>query len=67
MDFKDISTEEFRTYIFPKGETITITKPMQLHVSKSGYHKIVDSKGLSRIIKPTWLEIIFKADPPFSF
>lgn len=52
LQFNDISSEEFRTYHFPKGEKLFIKNPLFLHVSLSGGHRIFDKLGNSYYIKP---------------
>ena len=44
-EFKDISTEEYRIYMFPQFEGIRINSPTHLHVSDSGGHRILDASG----------------------
>ena len=57
VTFSDISSEESRTYIFPKGEKVIISAPIALNVSKSGGHKVVDSEGVTHYIPPGWIEL----------
>ena len=59
--FTDISSEAWREYIFDTNRTIFIEKPLKLHVSKSGGHRIFSEDGLSRYVAPGWLEIIWEA------
>ena len=40
LDFKDISSEKEREYIFPNGNTLYIGKPLYLNVSPSGGHRL---------------------------
>ena len=64
--WSDISTEEWREYIFPDS-TIRISKPARLNVSKSGGHRILDQDGVSYYVPPKWILLKWKADPAFSF
>lgn len=66
LDWKDISSEEYRTYIFPNNEKVTIDKPKTISISKNG-HKIFDSEGLSHYIPYGWIHLHWKGDPPFAF
>lgn len=60
--FKDISTEEYREYEF-KGYTVRIEKPLKLHVSKSGGHRVFDADGISHYVPTGWKHIKWKAKP----
>ena len=58
LDFKDISTEIYRTYVFP-DKSITIDAPLKLHVSKNG-HRVFDKSGKSHYIPNKYIEIIWE-------
>lgn len=60
LTFTDISSEEYREYSYGDKQ-IRIDKPLKLHVSKSGGHRIFSEDGLSRYIAPGWVQIIWKA------
>ena len=62
-EFTDISSEEFRTYEFPEFVSVTIDRPMFLHVSGSGGHRVFDAEGVSHYIKPGWVHLYWKAKP----
>ena len=66
LKFVDISTEEFRCYEFP-DMTIRIESPLELNVSGSGGHRILDKEGRSHYIPKGWRRLYWKANPPFSF
>ena len=66
LKFEDISTEEFRCYEFP-DMTIRIESPVELNVSKSGGHRVLDKEGISHYIPNGWRRLYWKASPPFSF
>ena len=61
----DISSEEYRTYHFPGGESVMIVSPHKLHVSDSGGHRVLDSNGISHYIPATWIHLEWKGDPHF--
>jgi hypothetical protein len=65
LDFKDISSNEWREYHFPNKEVIRLEKPLWLHVSKNG-HRVFTEDGLSHYIPNGWLHLTWKADPHFS-
>lgn len=70
MDFKDISTEQYRAYVFPGGDTVTVTEPLKLFVSNSGGHRIVDASGTSHYLPARWIHLSWKVkagQPEFSF
>jgi len=52
LDFKNISTEEERTYTFPNRNTYHIKEPLYLNVSKSGGHRVFSNDGTSHYIQP---------------
>ena len=57
LKFTDISTEEWREYIFPEG-VVRINNPTHLHVSESGGHRIfVSETGMSHYIPSGWLHL----------
>jgi hypothetical protein len=58
--FKDISSEEYRYYIFKDQEVVSIDDPCWLSISKSG-HYILDKDGLCHFIPFGWLELCWKA------
>jgi len=62
--FKDISSEEYRTYDFP-DYSITIEKPLKLNVSSSGGHRVLDFEGVSHYIPSGWRHLEWKGSPPF--
>jgi hypothetical protein len=66
-EWKDISSEEYRIYVYTGFDVIRVEKPVALAISKSNTHRVVNAEGESFIIPPEWLCIRFKADPPFSF
>lgn len=61
LKFTDISSEEWREYIYDYNKTIFIENPLKLHVSKSGGHRIFSAEGYSRYIAPGWLQIIWRS------
>jgi hypothetical protein len=63
LEFTDISSEEWRAYSYLSGEDIVglrINKPLALHVSKSGGHRVIDDRGICYYISPKWVSIIWK-------
>lgn len=70
LDFMDITTELYRIYEYPDGKTIKIKLPVQLNVSKSGGHRVLDNAGMSHYIPAGWRHLYWKVKPgmkPFSF
>jgi hypothetical protein len=61
LKFEDISSEQFREYVFPEGETVRIESPLKLHVSESDAHRILDAKGESHYIPPKWIHLRWKS------
>lgn len=61
LEFKDISSEEYRVYEWGNFASIRIENPLRLHVSESGGHRIFDAKGVSHYIPSGWIHIQWKA------
>lgn len=57
----DISSEVYRLYRFPKGESVMIKKPATLIVSDNG-HRVVDQGGYSHYIPYGWVHLKFKVE-----
>lgn len=69
MEFSDISSEQYREYVFPTG-TVRIENPRQLNISQSGGHRIVDATRLSHYIPSGWIHLMWRVKPgeqPISF
>lgn len=58
--FVDISSEEFRTYVFSNGSEVTIQAPLQLSVNAGG-HRLFDAEGVSHYIPKGWIHLKWKA------
>lgn len=61
LEFTDISSEEFREYVYPDDTHIRISNPLYLHVSSSGGHRIYDAQGMSHYIVKGWIHLFWKA------
>lgn len=61
-DWTDISSEDYRKYIFPTGREIFIQKPLKLLVTDSGGHRIFSAVdgGMCFYINPGWIAIEWK-------
>ena len=69
-EWKDVSDELYRKYIFGGGDVVLIHEPYRLHVSDSGGHRILDSAGASHYIPPRWIHLHWRVRdgrPPFAF
>jgi hypothetical protein len=58
--FVDISSEQFRSYVFPGNEIVRIENPLQLSVSASG-HRLFDAQGISHYIPKGWIHLMWQA------
>jgi len=59
--FDDISTEQYREYVFPDC-TIKIENPVALNVNySSGGHRVLDGNGISHYVPSGWRELKWKA------
>lgn len=52
LEFKDISSEIRREYVFPNGNIYVIDKPLFLHVSQSGGHRLYSEDGYCHYVQP---------------
>src|ERR1039458_9449786 len=65
--FVDISSEEWREYTFPGGNTIKVERPTHLSVGTSG-HRLLDESGFSHYIPKGWIHLkwlVKKGQPHF--
>jgi hypothetical protein len=60
LDFQDISSEEWREYVFDNGTSLRIDNPLKLHAGENG-HRIYDSEGISHYIPLGWIHLKWKA------
>lgn len=61
LNFNDITSELYRVYEFPNGETVRIDKPLSLNVSASGGHRVLDGESVSHYIPAGWHHLYWKA------
>lgn len=59
LSFSNISSEEYREYVFPGGEIVKIESPLQLNVSKNG-HRLFDAQGVSHYVPQGWIHLRWK-------
>jgi hypothetical protein len=67
--YKDISSEEWREYIFSNNDILRIDFPVGLNVGKNG-HRVFNEEGISYYIPNHYTAIRFKSKankPPFAF
>ena len=67
LDWKNIEHEIYRVYEFPNGKRIRIDKPILLNVSKSGGHRILDSKDVSHYIPSGWIHLFWETNDENAF
>jgi hypothetical protein len=53
-EFTDITSEEYRMYVFSSGDQLRIDSPVALSVSESGGHRVFDAAGNSYYIPKGW-------------
>ena len=56
LEFKDLSDESYRVYVFPNME-VRIDHPLLINVSPSGGHRIFDAQGKSNYIPSGWCRL----------
>lgn len=60
LTFTDISSESYRAY-FWADSMLKIERPLMLHVSESGGHRVFAEGGKSFYVKPGWRYIQWEA------
>ena len=71
VEFIDISTEQYRTYVFADGRELTIYDPRGINISASRGHRIVTKDGWAVYVKPAegwylhWR--MYPGNEPFNF
>jgi hypothetical protein len=60
MEFDDISSEEYREYVYSDAAVVRIDAPTLLHVRPSGSHRLVDAVGVSHRIEPGFKDVRWK-------
>ena len=60
LDFKDISSEQWREYMFADGQVVRIEMPLKLYVSDNG-HRILDAEGVSHYVPLGWIHLKWRA------
>lgn len=63
LQFTDISSEAVRTYVFHGGDEVSILNPLQLNVSRSGGHRILDAQEVSHYVPSGWIHLKWTAKP----
>ena len=58
----DISSEVYRLYRFPKGESVMIKKPATLIIDEQGIHNVIDKEGYSHTVPLGWIHLKFKVE-----
>lgn len=59
LEFKDISSEIWREYVFADGSVVHIDKPTHLHAGDNG-HRVFDADGVSHYIPNKWIHLKWK-------
>ena len=62
LEFKDISDEVYREYIFPGNEVVRVVG-VGLHVSASGGHRIQGADGFAHYIPAGWIHLRWEPKP----
>jgi hypothetical protein len=60
--FVDISTEEYREYVFDNKIKVRIENPLKLAISATG-HRVFSADGISHYIPFGWVHLSWKAKP----
>ena len=68
LEFKDISSEKWREYLYT-DQVIRIDKPLKIHVSPNG-HRVFDADQISHYIPNGWKHVrwaVYEGMANFSF
>ena len=55
--------EEYREYVFPGGNVVTIDSPVLLHVKRKptgDAHRLIDASGMSHYVPAGWIHLRWK-------
>lgn len=72
LKFQDISDEQYRSYVFSDGQTVTVESPVAVAVSTSSVrprygsyhsHRVVDNAGTVHYIPAGWLKLTWRNKP----
>lgn len=58
----DISSEQYREYVYDRG-IYKIINPVELHVTESGSHRIIDAAGITHRPATDWLSLRWLPKP----
>ena len=59
----DLSSEAYRIYSYADGATFRIDAPVQLNVTDTGSHRVLDAAGMTHRPTPGWLAISWMPKP----
>lgn len=59
-EFTDISSEQFRVYVFENGTEVRIEGPLYLSVARSGGHRVFSDNDVSHYIPSGWVHLWWK-------
>ncbi len=62
VEWNDISSEQYRVYVFNDKE-IRIDSPLALNVSRSGGHRVFDGSGKSHYIPAGYRHLYWEVKP----
>jgi hypothetical protein len=60
-EWKDISNEQWRTYRWESGATVTVVKPKSLFVSANGHRIVCEDRG--HYVPMGWIHLEWAAKP----
>ena len=62
LEFKDISDEEVRSYMFARTRVV-VDCPIALRVSDSGSHYVIDDEGVVHCVPKGWVSLSWRNKP----
>lgn len=63
LEWKDLTTEEWRCYTFSDGATVKLIAPVKLNVSASGGHRVATADGNGHYVPSGWVHLEWKNKP----
>lgn len=60
VDKLDLTSEEFREYVYDDGNVLLIKAPVELYITETGSHRVVAADGRTYRPTPGYLGIAWK-------
>lgn len=64
---RDISKEEWREYVYDDETSFLINDPLELCITETGSHRVIDNNGVCHYPKRGWVGIRWYQEGGFDF